>query len=103
MTHAAASTSATSGSSAPRFSVTLTLRTAEKWRCRLLEDDTSTAQGVAEAYEDGKVAFLLWAFDSNRDDHDDHHGYFRCKGGRLSFEFDRADLLTRCAGRICAP
>lgn len=73
-------------------SVTLTLRTAEKWRCRLLEDDTSTAAGAAEAYEDGKVAFLLWAFDSNRDDNDDHHGYFRCKEGRLRFEFDRADL-----------
>lgn len=72
--------------------VTLTLRTAEKWRCRLLEDDTSTAQGAAEAYEDGKAAFLLWAFDSNRDRYDDHYGYFRCKEGRVRFEFDRHDV-----------
>ena len=71
--------------------VTLTLRTAEKWRCRLLRDDTSTAQGAAEAYEDGKAAFLLWSFDSNRDNYDDHYGYFRCKQGRLRFEFTRQD------------
>lgn len=75
-----------------RGDVTLTLRTAEKWRCRLLEDDTSTAQGAAEAYEDGKVAFLLWSFDSDRDNNDDHHGYFRCKGGRVRFQFVRPDV-----------
>lgn len=75
--------------------VVLTLRTYEEWRCRLLEDDTSTAQGAAEAYEDGKAAFLLWAFDSNRDRYDDHHGYFRCKSGRLRFHFDRSDVSYR--------
>ncbi|MDP9066974.1 MAG: hypothetical protein M3N53_01320 [Actinomycetota bacterium] len=72
--------------------VTLTLRTAEKWRCHLLEDDTSTAQGAAEAYDDGKAAFLLWSFENERHNNDDHSGFFRCKNGRLKFQFDRPEI-----------
>ena len=72
--------------------VTLTLRTQEKWRCRLLEDDTSTAAGAAEAYEDGKAAFLLWSIGTDRDGDAEHSGNFRCKNGRVRFEFDRADV-----------
>lgn len=70
----------------------LTIRTAERWHCRLLRDDTSSAQGAAEAYEDGKAAFLLWSFDSDRDNNVDHSGFFRCKDRRLRFQFDRQDL-----------
>ncbi|HVM35038.1 MAG TPA: hypothetical protein VM784_06810 [Actinomycetota bacterium] len=72
--------------------IILTLRTAEKWRCRLVKDDTSSAQGAAEAYEDGKAAFLQWSFDSDRDNNVDHSGFFRCKDRRLRFQFDRQDV-----------
>jgi hypothetical protein len=73
-------------------SAILTIRTAERWRCGFLRDDTTTAQGVAEAYEDGKVAFLQWAFESDRDNNVDHSGNFRCKDRRLRFEINRQDL-----------
>ncbi|MDP9067932.1 MAG: hypothetical protein M3N53_06265 [Actinomycetota bacterium] len=71
--------------------VTLTLRTYEKWRCRLLKDDTSSAQGAAEAYEDGKAAWLLWSFGTDRRGDAEHTGFFRCKNGRLKFEMHRQD------------
>ncbi len=70
----------------------LTIRTAERWRCRLLRDDTSTAQGAAEAYDDGKAAFLQWAFNSDRDNNVDHSGNFHCKDRRLRFDINRQDL-----------
>ncbi len=74
--------------------VTLTLRTAEKWRCRFLKDDTSTAQGASEAYDDGKAAFLFWSIGTNRDDGAEHTGFFRCKDGQLKFQFDRPNEVS---------
>lgn len=74
--------------------VTLTLRTYEKWRCRLLKDDTSTAQGAAEAYDDGKAAFLFWNIGTDRDDGAEHTGFFRCKNGHLKFQFDRPNDVS---------
>lgn len=74
--------------------VTLTLRTAEKWRCRFLKDDTSTAQGASEAYDDGKAAFLMWSIGTDRDDDAERTGFFRCKNGRLKFQFDRPNDVS---------
>lgn len=79
--------------------VTLTLRTYEKWRCRLLKDDTSTAQGAAEAYEDGKAAFLSWSFGTDRHGDAERTGSFRCKNGRLKFQFNRPNDVSYSARR----
>lgn len=73
---------------------TLTLRTAEKWRCRFLKDDTSTAQGASEAYDDGKAAFLLWSIGTDRNDGAEHSGHFRCKNNRLELQFDRPNEVS---------
>jgi hypothetical protein len=80
----------------------LTLRTAEKWRCRLLKADTSSVEGAAEAYEDGKAAFLLWSFDTDRDNNDERSGFFRCKKGRLKFQFDRRNDVSSASVALTA-
>ena len=51
----------------------------------------------------GKAAFLLWSFDSNRDNYDDHYGNFRCKQGRIRFEFTSRMPPSRCGGLIYGP
>ena len=69
--------------------VTLTVETADKWRCRYVKDDNTTADGAAEVYDDGKGIFFFWEFNTNRDAQIERDAYYRCKGGELRFVSDK--------------
>lgn len=68
--------------------VRLTVETAESWRCRQVKDDTSTAEGAATVYEDGKGVFFFWEFDTNKDASFERDAFFRCKDGELRLVSD---------------
>lgn len=75
--------------------VTLTVETADKWRCRYVKDDNTTAEGAAEVYDDGKGIFFFWEFNTNRDAQIERDAYYRCKDGKLRFVSDKLHRSVR--------
>ena len=59
----------------------LTVRTAERWRCRYLD-----GHGVQDG--DGTGASLRWQFNTNTDPYTEHTSFFSCSGGEFSFSVD---------------
>ncbi|HYO61436.1 MAG TPA: hypothetical protein VEU29_06025 [Actinomycetota bacterium] len=68
--------------------VRLTVETADRWRCRYVKDDASTAEGAAAVYEDGKGIFFFWEFDTNKDASFERDAFFRCKDGKVRLVSD---------------
>ena len=75
--------------------VTLTVETAEKWRCRYVKDDNTTADGAAQVYDDGKGIFFFWEFNTNRDSQIERDAFYRCKDGQLHFVSDKLHRSVR--------
>jgi hypothetical protein len=69
--------------------VRLTAETAERWRCRYVKDDASTAEGAAAAYEDGKGVFFFWGIDNDKDSAYEIEAHVRCKDGELRLVTDQ--------------
>lgn len=59
----------------------LTVRTAERWRCRYLD-----GHGIQDG--DGQGASVRWQFNTNTDPYTEHTSFFSCSGGDFSFSVD---------------
>lgn len=59
----------------------LTIRTAERWRCRYID-----GHGIPD--EDGRSASVRWQFNTNSDPYTEHTAFFSCADGDFSFTVD---------------